>query len=106
MLDETVLRENARHAIHHGRLPRSRPDHTTWVGSGDGETCEVCCETVSRDQRGMEVTFKHAGLLIQLSLHTECFSAWECERVEDERSVRIFAERVVGILVSRHRIAG
>ena len=100
MLDEAVLRESARYAIHHGRLPRSRPNRTTWIGSGDGKTCGVCGEAVSRDQIGMEITFNAEHLF---QFHTKCFSAWERERDGLDREVRALARRVVGILVSAAR---
>src|SRR5262245_53746087 len=100
MQDETVLRESARYAIHHGRLPRSRPNRTTWIGSGDGKTCGVCGEAVSPDQIGMEITFNAEHLF---QFHTKCFSAWERERDGLDREVRALARRVVRILVSATR---
>ena len=97
MLEETVLRRYARDAIHHGRLPISQPVGTTWLGSGDGETCRVCGHAVNRNQMAVEVRFKHNAEHL-IPLHTMCFTAWEHERGDVEREIRTFAGRVVGIL--------
>ena len=97
MLEDTVLRQQARQAIDHGRLPISRPVGTTWLGSGDGETCRLCGDAVNRHQMAVEVRFKHNGEHL-IPLHTKCFSAWEHARGEADREMRTFTARVVGIL--------
>jgi len=87
MPDESVLKKTARDKIHHGRLPESQPDRTTWVGAGSGEACAVCDEVVSPDRIGMEIEFWHAEPL-KHALHAECFLAWEVERAEAERDMQ------------------
>jgi hypothetical protein len=86
MRDESILRKNAREAIYQGRLPRTRPDRTTLVGTGSGAACAICGDTVNRDQTELEIEFEHAEL-VKYSLHAKCFSAWEFERAEVERDI-------------------
>ena len=95
MLEETVLQKYARDAIHRGRLPNSRPVGTTWLRSGDGETCRVCGDAVYQHQMAVEIRFKHNAEHL-IPLHTKCFSAWEHERAEVGRET--FAGLVAGIL--------
>jgi hypothetical protein len=85
-MDESILRKNAREAIYHGRLPGTRPDRTTWFGTGSGAACAVCGETVNRDHIELEIEFKHAELG-KYTFHTKCFSAWEFERDEVEQDI-------------------
>jgi hypothetical protein len=84
--DETLLREKARQAIRAEKLPSRRPDRM-WGGSGLGDRCVICGETITRDQMELEIQFARAGAGSDLDgfhVHVWCFAAWELERRQDE----------------------
>ena len=84
--DETLLREKARQAIRAEKLPSRRPDRM-WGGSGLGDRCVICGETIKRDQMELEIQFARAGAGSDLDgfhVHVWCFAAWELERRQDE----------------------
>lgn len=82
MTDEAILRERARHAMSTGRLPSRRPDRM-WGGPGNGATCAVCGQAVSREEMGFDLEFAHGPTpspAVNLQFHVRCFAAWEFER--------------------------
>jgi hypothetical protein len=82
MNDEADLRERARHAISTGRLPHRRPDRM-WGGPGNGATCAVCGEPVSREEMGFDLEFARPAsrpAAVTHQFHVRCFAAWEFER--------------------------
>jgi hypothetical protein len=82
--DEPFLREKARDAIRTGKLPVRSPDRTLG-GSGCGEVCAMCGETLRRDQMELEAEFKLDDEVLGLDkyhLHPRCFTAWEFERTQ------------------------
>ena len=82
MADELTIREKAREAIRIGRLPSRRPDRT-FGGPGNGASCSVCGEAITRDQMELEIEFNRHGStpgLDRYHLHTRCFVAWGAAR--------------------------
>jgi hypothetical protein len=89
MNDEGVLRQQARHAMSTGKLPRRRPDRM-WGGPGNGATCAVCGQTVSREEMGFDLEFAPAtsrSSAVNLQFHVRCFAAWEFERDSPEHAL-------------------
>jgi hypothetical protein len=79
MNDEPVLRDQARTAMHSGRLP-SCPPERMWGGPGSGACCAVCGQALKQDEVEIELQFPpdHDGrALCNRHLHIGCFKAWE-----------------------------
>ena len=84
MPDEPMLREKARAAIQSGKLPRAKPDRT-FGGAGSNMLCPVCEQSVTPDQREIELEYNRHGTnpgLDRYYLHPRCFAAWEFERTK------------------------
>ena len=82
MPDEPRLREQARHAIQNGKLPRRAADRT-WGGPGVGAACAVCERPMTKAEMEIEIEVGHDGAdsaLAKYHLHPRCFAAWEFER--------------------------
>jgi hypothetical protein len=87
MPDEARLREQARGAIHKGKLPARRPDRT-WGGPGVGAECSVCERPVTKEELEFEIQFEYDGSargLDKYHVHIRCFAAWEFERNKPPR---------------------
>lgn len=88
MPDELRLREQAREAIHNGKLPAGPPDRT-WGGPGVGAPCSVCEKPVTKQELEFEIQFEHDGDMPGLDkyhVHIRCFAAWEFERNKPAQS--------------------
>jgi hypothetical protein len=84
MPDEPVLRERARERLRAGKLPVRGPDRT-YGGAGNGETCAVCAQLITRDQLELEIDVNRGGATSGTDtyhFHTRCFAAWEFERTK------------------------
>src|SRR4030095_4828484 len=89
---ELLLREEARAAIHLGKLPWRQPDRL-WGGHGVGIVCALCRRLVARDQFDVAVEFARNGPgpgLDKYHLHLRCFAAWEFEREQPRGSSEQF----------------
>jgi hypothetical protein len=92
MSNESLLREEAREAIHLGKLPWRQPDRL-WGGHGVGAVCALCRRIVARDQFDVAVEFARNGPapgLDKYHLHLRCFAAWEFEREQPRGSSKQF----------------
>ena len=79
MSDEAVLRDQARTAMHSGRLRSCSPEHM-WGGPGSCACCAVCGQPLKQDELELELQFPpdHDGrTLCNRHLHIGCFKAWE-----------------------------
>lgn len=56
MSDEPVLRDQARTAMHSGRLPSCSPERM-WGGPGSGVCCAVCGQALKQDELEIELQF-------------------------------------------------
>lgn len=81
MLDEDVLRAQARAVVQQGKLPARSPDRV-WGGPGVGAPCSICGLPVTKTEKEFEVQFEQdgGGGLDKFHLHIRCFAAWEFER--------------------------
>jgi hypothetical protein len=75
-MNQPILRLVIRENLSSGRLPQDRLLHI-WGGSGAGETCDGCGETVTEAQKVMDV-LDATGF--EVHLHVACFLVWEVER--------------------------
>jgi hypothetical protein len=94
MTDDGILRARARHAMSTGRLPRHRPDRM-WGGPGNGATCAVCGQAVSRAEMGFDLEFAggtSAPSAVNHQFHVRCFAAWEFELDSVEHAHRAHDE--------------
>jgi hypothetical protein len=48
-----------------------------WGGSGNGETCDVCEQVITRAQLGFEALLSTRDLL---QFHLRCFHLWDAAR--------------------------
>ena len=90
MPDEVILREKAREAVRHGKLPSRRPDRT-WGGPGVGAACAICEQPVTKSELEFEIQFTHDGGdpgLDKFHVHIRCFAAWEFERQNADEAPR------------------
>ena len=58
------------HLLPHDRVPN------VWGGPGNGETCNGCEETVTKDQLGMEGRGINGA---EVQFHVKCFYVWVAE---------------------------
>lgn len=76
-MEDHTLRAYIRTKIENGHLLPHDSVHKVWGGPGNGETCNGCEETVTKEQLVMEgVGFK--GSAVQF--HVKCFYVWTTER--------------------------
>jgi hypothetical protein len=75
-MNQPILRLVIREHLASGRLPQDRLDHM-WGGSGAGEICDGCGETVTDAQKLMDVLDVTER---ELHFHVACFLVWEVER--------------------------
>ena len=75
-MDRPVLRLLIQKKLAAGRLPSAHIPRI-WGGRGNGETCDGCEETVTRDQIVME-NLDARGCGVQF--HVACFYIWDAER--------------------------
>ena len=62
-----------------GRLPRNSVPRV--VGRpGDGETCDACGASITKEQMCVEGIALAAGGGRPMQLHADCFQIWETER--------------------------
>ena len=78
-IDESQLRERARHLLISGRLPFSDPQ-TSWAGSGRGEPCCVCRLPVLPHEIAFDLSFRMPQREVELHMHSRCRIAWEQAR--------------------------
>ena len=76
-MDIESLRALVRRKLADGSLPMNSIPRV-WGGAGNGETCGVCGDIVTKDEFVMEGVSVADGRGIQL--HVRCFSVWESER--------------------------
>jgi hypothetical protein len=60
MPDEAALRDQARHAIRKGTLPRHQPDRV-WGGVSVDLRCALCGQLPTRDHFALEMQFTRDG---------------------------------------------
>jgi hypothetical protein len=61
------------HLLPHNSVPQ------VWGGSGNGETCSGCEETITKDELGMEGASIKGGTI---QFHVKCFYVWLAELAE------------------------
>lgn len=76
-MEDQALRLLIQSKLSDGRLPHNSIPRI-WGGSGNGETCDACEETISKNQFVMEGVGTEGG---GVQLHVKCFYMWETERV-------------------------
>ena len=106
MPDEAILREQARAAVQHGRLPARSPDRT-WGGPGVGANCAVCEQSVTKDEMEFEIEFSRGADFPGLDtfhVHIRCFAAWEFERKWAQETARITQTGAVRCVICGHGI--
>ena len=84
MPDEIHLREQAREAIHSGKLPGRKADRI-YGGAGTRVRCSVCEDFITPDQSEIEIEFNRHGVQPGIDrhfLHVRCLAAWEFERTK------------------------
>jgi hypothetical protein len=75
-MDQPILRLLILEKLADGRLPHT-PVPRVWSGSGNGEACDGCGETVTNAQMAMEgLDAKECRVLF----HVACFHLWDVER--------------------------
>jgi hypothetical protein len=74
-MEQPLLRLLIQEKLTDGRLP-STPIPRVWSGSGNGQTCDGCGETVTHTQTLVE--HRDAGSGVQF--HVACFHVWNVER--------------------------
>lgn len=77
MLDATDLRHLIQAKLAEGRLPWDRFERV-WGGTGLGQVCAACDETISKTQVGIESL---RASETSLFFHLRCFAAWESVRL-------------------------
>jgi hypothetical protein len=78
MIEFEAIRLLIRTKMADGRLPTNGPVRV-WGGRGDGESCDICEETITKDEFMMEsIPTESAPELLQL--HVKCFWLWHLER--------------------------
>lgn len=75
-MNQPILRLVIREHLTSGRLPQDRLENM-WGGSGTGETCDGCGETVTKGQKLMDVLDLTER---EVHFHVACFLVWEVER--------------------------
>lgn len=76
-MEESTLRLLIRSKLADGRL-QQHPIPRVWGGPGNGETCAVCEESISKKELGIEGQSDEGQTL---HFHVRCFSMWTSERV-------------------------
>jgi hypothetical protein len=81
MMNESLLREKVREAMHAGELPDRAPDQV-WGGPGTGARCAVCGASTKRDETELEIEFSsgHRSGPTSYYVHLRCYSILELER--------------------------
>jgi hypothetical protein len=93
-MDEGLLREKAREAIQAGKLPQRAPDRL-WGGTGRGETCVLCGDSLGEGQASLELEYtgnRYSHGKTSYLLHVRCFSAVELEQAMTDLSRRSGAD--------------
>ena len=80
---EVVMQQHSlqlliRQKLQNGALPLNSIPRV-WGGPGNGETCDACEGSITKDEMLIE-GISVAGGRKPLQLHTECFHLWEIER--------------------------
>jgi hypothetical protein len=104
MDDENALRQLAREALQHGKLPNRRPDRM-WGGRGAGTGCSICRKPVKPEETGFELEFAPGSgetELVAYAFHIRCFAAWEFERREGAVAARSYSVQPNGHTLSAH----
>jgi hypothetical protein len=101
-MDQPILRLLILEKLADGRLPHT-PVPRVWSGSGNGEACDGCGETVTSAQVAMEGLDAN-GCKVQF--HVACFHLWDVERQvpRHEPSARLPARSAFRALDARPRI--
>ena len=76
-IEDSTLRLLIRAKLADGRL-QQRAIPRVWGGPGNGETCAVCEEPISKEE--LEIVGQ-SGEDQTVYFHVHCFSAWSSERV-------------------------
>lgn len=77
--DKASLHNQARLALQAGKLPSGRADRVVG-GSGTGEMCPVCGESIVRNEMELAIEFDDGALGPKAyHLHPRCCLAWELE---------------------------
>ena len=101
-MDQPILRLLIREKLADGRLPHT-PVPRVWSGSGSGETCDGCGQTVTEAEMAMEgLDAKGWGV----QFHVACFHLWDVERQvpRHEPSARLPARSAFRALDARPEI--
>ena len=75
-MDQPILRVLIQEKLAAGRLPYT-PIPRVWGGPGNGEICDGCGETVTKNQLVMENRDVTGG---GIQFHIGCFHVWDVER--------------------------
>jgi len=77
-MDQESLRFLIRRKLQDGRLPHDGI-RKIWSSPSDGETCNACDATLSKDQMLMEGVTTGLGRR-PFQFHVRCFQIWDHER--------------------------
>ena len=75
-MDKSTLRLMIQDKLTNGRLPRNYIPRV-WGGTGNGEICDGCDETVTKAQMVMEGL---SGKDFAVQFHLACFYVWDATR--------------------------
>jgi hypothetical protein len=78
-MDNEALHILIRYKLQDGRLPRSSVPRV-FGRPGNGETCDACGVSITKEQMGIEGIALAAGGGRPVQLHANCFQIWETER--------------------------
>ena len=78
-MDQESLRLLVRNKIRDGHLPHDSITRV-WSGPSDGETCDACDTTLSKEQVLVEGSHPGARQVGPFSSTVRCFHIWDHER--------------------------
>jgi hypothetical protein len=78
-MDNEALHILIAYKLQDGRLPRSSVPRV-FGRPGNGETCDACGVSITKEQMGIEGIALAAGGGRPVQLHANCFQIWETER--------------------------
>lgn len=84
-MTDDVLKVLAKRAVDQNLMPNRQPDRS-WGGLGDGAACHICRSAIDKDQLELEIEFVDESAVRTFRVHVQCYTAWNLQRVQAERS--------------------
>jgi len=78
-MDNEALQIRIAHKLQDGLLPRDSVPKV-FGGPGNGQTCDACGASITKEQLGIKGIALPAGGGRPMQLHADCFQIWETER--------------------------